>query len=249
MRFNFDAAFELGWRTFRARYAALLVALMAFMIVFLVDALLVLTLAWVTGKPLASHLLNLVFFLGPFSAGLLLQVLKHVRGEASPKYSTLFAGLRRYEYLVAIGVLLCIPAISPFFVADILLNPELENSGEASGASFVVVAVTFTAIWVVLRLSFAPLLCVDPARQLGVAESLRTSWRLTRHPVVWSLLVLSLTQVLILMGTLLTLLVPMFMFGLPLVLSLWCAAYELLAGDAKDDDATDDAIEEGDRAV
>lgn len=99
-----------------------------------------------------------------------------------------------------------------------------------------------------IRLSFAPVLCVDPRYRLGVRESLNTSQKRTA-PVFWPLLGLFLTLLLSSVATLMMFVLsfifigfpfiialmmfvlPFIFIGLPFATAVMAAAYELITGE------------------
>jgi hypothetical protein len=148
---------------------------------------------------------------------------------------TLFAGFRRYWPLVGIGVLLMLIFMAPVVVAALFLGFGALFLG---GTSAALPAITVTAILVGLvlicifimlytKLIFASLLCIDPRTRLGVCESISTSWRMT-GPDFWPLLGLIIVMGLILIGTSILLVLPLFFVGIPLCLAITVSAYELI---------------------
>jgi len=248
MHFSFQAAFALGWQTFRSRYGALLGASVVFLFAwFAVSTVANLsrlalspqapgvamepddfTIAFLLFNSSIDMALSVLFTV-PLLAGLLLLALRHIRGE-SPPLGTLFAGFsERYGPLVGIGALGTAPLL--LVSAPVLLGPSplfllLIPVG-------VVLAVRFYLIY---------LLCVDPRRRLGVIESYATSWRLTGpDPVFWPLL--GVVLALFLIGVLCTalLLLPLIFFGVPFAIAVAAASYELIAGGAESGGAADAA--------
>lgn len=242
MHFSFQAAFALGWQTFRARYGALLGASAAFMFayfaVFAVANLARLALApQVPGAILEPDDFTLAFllfnssvdmalgvlFTVPLLAGVLLLALKHTRGE-SPPIGEVFVGFsERYGPLVGIGALAAAPLL--LVSAPVLFGPSplfllLIPVG-------VVLAVRFNLCW---------LLCVDPRRRLGVVESYATSWRLTGPDrIFWPLLGVALALFLITALCSALLFLPLIFFGMPFTIAVIAACYELIAGGAAAD--------------
>jgi len=240
MQFSFQAAFALGWQTFRSRYGALLgasaVVVFAYLAVSAVASLARLALApqapgaamepddFTVGFLLLNSSLDLligVLFSGPLVAGYLLLALNHVRGE-SPPLGVLFAGFsERYAPLVGIGAL----AVAPFLlVAALLLEVGPSPLFLLLIPVGVVLGIRFYLVW---------LLCLDPRSRLGAVESYAASWRLTGPDrVLWPLLGVALSLSLI--GVLCTalLLLPLIFFGMPFAIAVNAAAYELIAGGA-----------------
>jgi hypothetical protein len=240
MQFTFDAAFAKGMALFKSRYGGLLAATLVFILVLLGVGLvkgLVNTVLGVdpnhTSPTATDHLID-IFFTVPLTAGILLITLLHLRGE-SPAMGTLFAGFRRYWPLVGIGVLLMLIFVGPIVVAALFLGFGALIMGGTSAAA---PAITVTAILVGLvlicilimlytKLIFASLLCIDPRTRLGVCDSIATSWRMT-GPVFWPLLGLIIVMGLILIGTIIVLVLPVFFVGIPLCLAITVSAYELV---------------------
>jgi hypothetical protein len=152
--------------------------------------------------------------------------------------STLFAGFKRYWPLVGLGVLVTLIFVSPILIAAIFLGFTAIMTGDSSAA---MPAITVTAIvaglvvfcliiFLATRLFFTSLLCIDPRTRLGVGASIATSWRMT-GPVFWPLLGLIIVMGLILIGTTIVLVLPLFFVGIPLCLAITAAAYELISSE------------------
>jgi hypothetical protein len=157
-----------------------------------------------------------------------------LRGE-SPAMGTLFAGFRRYWPLVGIGVLLMLIFVGPIVVAALflgfgaLLMPITSAAAPAITVTAILVGLVLICILIMLytKLIFASLLCIDPRTRLGVCDSIATSWRMT-GPVFWPLLGLIIVMGLILIGTIIVLVLPVFFVGIPLCLAITVSAYELV---------------------
>ena len=240
MQFTFDAAFAKGGSLFKSRYGGLLSATIVFILVLVGAGIVKLLVNKFLGvdpdrnTPTGTDHLIDIFFTNPFGAGILLIALLHLRGE-SPAMGTLFAGFRRYWPLVGIGVLMTLIFAAPIVVAALILGFGVLLTGDTSAA---VPAITVTAILVVLvlicivillstKLIFSSLLCIDPRTRLGVCDSIATSWRMT-GPVFWPLLGLIIVMGLILIGTMIVLVLPLFFVGIPLCLAITVSAYELI---------------------
>ena len=246
MQFTFDAAFTKGGSLFKSRYGGLLAATLIFILILvgvgLVKALINAVLGADpdrTSPTGTDHLID-IFITTPLTPGILLLALLHLRGE-SPPMGTLFAGFRRYWPLVGIGVLLTLIFAAPIVVAALFLGFGFLLTGDTSAA---VPAITVTAILVGLvlicilivlstKLIFASLLCIDPRTRLGVCDSIATSWRMT-GPVFWPLLGLIIVMGLILIGTIIVLVLPLFFVGIPLCLAITVSAYELIMSEQED---------------
>jgi hypothetical protein len=240
MQFTFEAAFAKGMALFKSRYGGLLAATLVFILLLvgvgLAKALVNSVLGAdpdQTSATATDHLID-IFISVPLTAGILLIALQHLRGE-SPAMGTLFAGFRRYWPLVGIGVLLMLIFMAPVVVAALFLGFGALFLG---GTSAALPAITVTAILVGLvlicifimlytKLIFASLLCIDPRTRLGVCESISTSWRMT-GPDFWPLLGLIIVMGLILIGTSILLVLPLFFVGIPLCLAITVSAYELI---------------------
>ena len=246
MQFTFDAAFTKGGSLFKSRYGGLLAATLVFILILvgvgLVKAFFNTALGVApnqTSLTATDHLID-IFFTNPFGAGIVLIALLHLRGE-SPAMGTLFAGFRRYWPLVGIGVLLTLIFAAPIVVAALFLGLGFLLTGDTSAA---MPAITVTAILVGLvlicilivlstKLIFSSLLCIDPRTRLGVCDSIATSWRMT-GPVFWPLLGLIIVMGLILIGTMIVLVLPLFFVGIPLCLAITVSAYELIMSEQED---------------
>jgi hypothetical protein len=240
MQFTFDAAFAKGMALFKSRYGGLLAATLVFILVLLGVGLVKAMVNSVLGvdpnhtSPTATDHLIDIFFTVPLTAGILLITLLHLRGE-SPAMGTLFAGFRRYWPLVGIGVLLMLIFVGPIVVAALflgfgaLLMPITSAAAPAITVTAILVGLVLICILIMLytKLIFASLLCIDPRTRLGVCDSIATSWRMT-GPVFWPLLGLIIVMGLILIGTIIVLVLPVFFVGIPLCLAITVSAYELV---------------------
>lgn len=235
MHFSFGAAFELGWRTFKAHYGALLGATMLLMLVsslgffplFVLLGGIIELFGQTPGSIALANILYMLvgaFFFNPIMAGALLLFVKHVRGEESPGIGTLFSGFGQpYKQVVSIGGII---------IAITLVSQMVATEAWATYSAVAIlfgVALYLASLWVGLRLQFASVLCVDPAHRTGVSESLRRSWELTRPPVIWSYMGLVVVTMAIAMTSFALLILPVFFFGLPLMMAVCAAAYVLLA--------------------
>lgn len=247
MQFTFNAAFAKGSSLFKSRYGSLLGATVVFMLV-LVGAGLVASIAAkvlgietdANGQSWLSQLIT-IFFTNPFGVGLVLIALLHLRAE-SPGMSTLFAGFKRYWPLVGIGVLLMLTCVVPLGAGALVVwftAVQVGGFEENSFAILAVMIVTGLVVFCVLivlgtRLAFTSLLCIDPRTRLGLGASFATSWRMT-GPIFWPLLGLNIVMGLILIGTTILLILPLFFVGIPLCISVFSAAYELAVGEHNSD--------------
>ena len=227
--FTFQAAFALGYATFKSRYGALLGAGTVFMLVLTGVGFLQELLA--PGLGIIIH----IFLDSPLWAGMALLAVRHIRGE-SPELKTLFAGFTRYWPLVGIGALFMLILWLVPFVLFLVLVLALGGGVFSVGgiAAFTLAALgysVFFAVW----LLFVPMLCLDPRRQLGIRESFATSWKRTA-PVFWPLLGLYLVLLLISAVTLILLVLPFIFIGFPLAVAVTAAAYELIIGEADMDE-------------
>ena len=227
--FTFQAAFALGYATFKSRYGALLGAGVVFMLVLTGVGFLQELLA--PGLGIIIH----IFLDSPLWAGMAMLTVRHIRGE-SPELKTLFAGFTRYWPLVGIGALFMLILWLVPFVLFLLLVLALGDGIFSIGVIGVFTLASlgyavFFAVW----LLFVPMLCLDPRRQLGIRESFATSWKRTA-PVFWPLLGLYLVLLLISAVTLMLLLLPFIFIGFPLAVAVTAAAYELVIGEADMDE-------------
>ena len=227
--FTFQAAFALGYATFKSHYGALLGASVVFTLVLMGVSFLQELLA--PGLGILMHL----FLDCPLWAGLAVLAVRHIRGE-SPELKTLFAGFTRYWPLVGIGVLFMLILWLVPFVLFLMLVLALGDGIFSIGVIGVFTLASlgyavFFAVW----LLFVPMLCLDPRRQLGIRESFATSWKRTA-PVFWPLLGLYLVLLFISAVTLILLLLPFIFIGFPLAVAVTAAAYELIIGEADMDE-------------
>ncbi len=244
MLFSFSAAFEKGFNTFKTRYGTLLGAVVVFILVMLGAGIVqvIVNAAFGINNEYDSmtipDLLITIFFSNVFTPGIFLMAVQLHRGE-SPGMGTLFAGFSRYWPLVGIGVLLSLIfgaiAIGVAFFAGVgmLTSSADATTGWMFGGGFAIAAfVGLCLSWFFMtRLAFVSILCIDPQRQLGVADSFATSWRMT-GPIFWPLLGLIIVLSLILIVSIALLVLPVVFIGAPLFLAVLSAAYQLAVGDA-----------------
>ena len=241
MSFSFSAAFEQGSNTFKTRYGALLGAVVVFILVMLgagiVQAIVnaAFGLGYEHDSMTIPDLLITIFFSNVFGPGIFLMAVQLHRGE-SPGMGTLFAGFSRYWPLVGIGVLLSLIfgaiAIGVAFFAGVGMLTSSAD-GLALGGGFVIAVLVglCLSLFFMTRLAFVGILCIDPQRQLGVADSFATSWRMT-GPIFWPLLGLIIVLSLILIVSVALLVLPVVFIGAPLFLAVLSAAYQLAGDDA-----------------
>ena len=241
MSFSFSAAFEQGSNTFKTRYGALLGAVVVFILVMLgagiVQAIVnaAFGLGYEHDSMTIPDLLITIFFSNVFTVGIYLMAVQLHRGE-SPGMGTLFAGFSRYWPLVGIGVLLSLIfgaiAIGVAFFAGVGMLTSSAD-GLALGGGFVIAVLVglCLSLFFMTRLAFVGILCIDPQRQLGVADSFATSWRMT-GPIFWPLLGLIIVLSLIFIVSAVLLVLPAVFIGAPLFLAVLSAAYQLAVGDA-----------------
>jgi len=241
MSFSFSAAFEQGSNTFKTRYGALLGAVVVFILVMLgagiVQAIVnaAFGLGYEHDSMTIPDLLITIFFSNVFGPGIFLMAVQLHRGE-SPGMGTLFAGFSRYWPLVGIGVLLSLIfgaiAIGVALFAGVGMLTSSAD-GLALGGGFVIAVLVglCLSLFFMTRLAFVGILCIDPQRQLGVADSFATSWRMT-GPIFWPLLGLIIVLSLIFIVSAVLLVLPAVFIGAPLFLAVLSAAYQLAVGDA-----------------
>ncbi len=241
MSFSFSAAFEQGSNTFKTRYGALLGAVVVFILVMLgagiVQAIVnaAFGLGYEHDSMTIPDLLITIFFSNVFGPGIFLMAVQLHRGE-SPGMGTLFAGFSRYWPLVGIGVLLSLIfgaiAIGVAFFAGVGMLTSSAD-GLALGGGFVIAVLVglCLSLFFMTRLAFVGILCIDPQRQLGVADSFATSWRMT-GPIFWPLLGLIIVLSLIFIVSAVLLVLPAVFIGAPLFLAVLSAAYQLASDDA-----------------
>ncbi len=241
MSFSFSAAFEQGSNTFKTRYGALLGAVVVFILVMLgagiVQAIVnaAFGLGYEHDSMTIPDLLITIFFSNVFGPGIFLMAVQLHRGE-SPGMGTLFAGFSRYWPLVGIGVLLSLIfgaiAIGVAFFAGVgMLTSSADGLALGGGFVIAVLVSLCLSLFFMTRLAFVGILCIDPQRQLGVADSFATSWRMT-GPIFWPLLGLIIVLSLIFIVSAVLLVLPAVFIGAPLFLAVLSAAYQLAVGDA-----------------
>ena len=238
MTFTFKAALGLGCRTFKSNYGALLGASVVFLLVSAGAEFL----QGVIPVP-GLGLLTYIFLNGPLWAGMAVLAVLHVRGE-SPPLQTLFAGFTRYWPLAGISaLLLLIVWLLPSSLMLMLAFAISLNWSDPAAATLLVLAIPFIAcaLFFSVRLLFAPLLCLDPHRQLGIKASFTTAWKLTA-PFFWPLLGLLLVVALIATATVMLFVLPFIVIGFPLGIAVMAAGYELITGGENMDGVEEETI-------
>ena len=237
MSFSFSAAFEQGSNTFKTRYGALLGAVVVFILVMLgagiVQAIVnaAFGLGYEHDSMTIPDLLITIFFSNVFGPGIFLMAVQLHRGE-SPGMGTLFAGFSRYWPLVGIGVLLETITIGVALFAGVgMLISSADGLALGGGLAIAVLVSLCLILFFMTRLAFVGILCIDPQRQLSVADSFATSWRMT-GPIFWPLLGLIIVLSLIFIVSAVLLVLPAVFIGAPLFLAVLSAAYQLAVGDA-----------------
>ncbi len=209
--FSVSVALSNGWRLFTSRYGTLLGATLLLTVVSVGVAIAEAALNGMFGYDRSDYtvvsMLVQVFFAGPFSVGILLFALLHLRGEPADM-ATLFAPFKRYWPIVGICVLLNlifggVALVAAFLVGvSFVFTGALETTTVAfTGASMIaVLGAICVVLFLLTRLLFTSLLCIDPRRRLGVTAAFATSWRRT-GPVFWPLLGLNIIMGLIVVAS------------------------------------------------
>lgn len=229
--FSIGGACDHGWQIFKRHYGILLggSALVAVLSIALNGVEKMLN---ASAFP-AGSLVSLVagFFLMPvLQTGLLFVAVRAARSEPIA-FEHMFDGFRRYWPIVGVNALaglIFAGAVMPF--AGVMGVAAALSGGRAS-VVVVLVLIGILAFAVLLalyvRLSFASVICLDPAAGEGVVGAIRRSWEIT-GPYWGPLTVLQIVLWLVLVGSLLLFCVGIILLGLPLVLAINGAAYAAL---------------------
>lgn len=176
-----------------------------------------------------------ILVITPLAIGPIYIAVRLFRGEPA-EFGDLTVGFRRWGAIVAITFLtyaLMYLVLVPFGVAIGALA-GFGSAGPAMIALTVLLGFGMLGVmlWVGVRLYFATLLCADPAGpRLGVIESFKTSWSITRGHA-WALFVVAVALVLISAVAALLLVVPFLLYAGPLIMCAAAVAYALVCHEA-----------------
>ncbi len=238
--FEFERAWQVGWRVFRRRYGLLLgaAALQLAGAAPVVLAQLALDAAS-GGQPLVGALVGLagqVLVIQPMSAGVILLASRLARGER-PEIGLMFAAYSRLGPFVLTALMLgLISSALTLPAAAVMSGPFWSVSRTGVGAplaAFLLILICSAgALWVMTRLQFALTAAIDDRRPPpGPGHALKLSWRITRGPF-WPLLGLGVVNGAVVVGSGLLCGVGVVFLGLPLTSALVGTAYALISDDS-----------------
>lgn len=167
----------------------------------------------------------------PLLVGPLYVAARLFRGEPA-EFSDLFIGFRRWGAVVVVALLVQIivyAVVIPFGIAIAAVGLTSGGNPVAlvgiGAAGLVMLGVV---VWITIRLYFATLLCADPAGpNLGIIDSVKTSWRIT-HGHAWSLFLVAVVLGILAVISLLLLVVPFLIYGAPVLMCAGGVAYALI---------------------
>jgi uncharacterized membrane protein len=167
----------------------------------------------------------------PLLLGPLYVTARLFRGEPAD-YKDLLVGFRRWGHVVVVTLLIHIIVYAGVIAFALAMLAAGFAPGGRLGAiaaiGLIGIFMLCFVIWIAIRLYFAALLCADPAGpNLGIIESIRTSWDITRGHA-WALFILAVAGTLIAMMSLLLLVVPFVLYGGPLLMCISGVAYALI---------------------
>ena len=235
MSFTFERAFSLGWQVFKENYGRLLGATaILFLVRIALEIVFRISLAANEEAANLGMAMVMLFLWVPFSVGISWFGLQCLRGE-KPGMGSLFVGFTRYWEIIGICFLIFLLIVGPILLIALMAGflsaiPGFSLMWPAIFLSSLTTLVL--AFWLGIRLGYAPLICIDSRRDReGVMACLRTSWRAT-GPVYWPLLGLYLVLCVIAIGTFIACLFPLIFFGMPLLIAVGSAAYEMIVGES-----------------
>tara|TARA_R110000782_G_scaffold20398_3_gene55090 strand:- start:18834 stop:19727 length:894 start_codon:yes stop_codon:yes gene_type:complete len=175
------------------------------------------------------NLLAQILISTPLLVGALYVAVRVYRNEPAT-LGDLWIGFSRWLPVVAVGLLVQLAvygAMLPIGVAAGILAGAGGGPATVAVAVILAIGLLILAIWLSIRLYFATMLCADPAGpNLGVVDSITTSWRITSGHA-WTLFVVAVAMGIVAMLSLVLLIVPFFLYGGPVLVCGGAAAYAL----------------------
>ncbi len=175
-------------------------------------------------------LITQVLLLGPLGVGTGMLAAMRFR-DGSGDLNTVFIGFTRYPQMVLVSLILQLIGLSLTVLswAMALLGIFAMGPPGMVGAILAILALAVVVIYVMIRVYFAGLVCVDPAGSRPAAlDAISYSWRMTSDHTLM-LFCASILGALIAIGTLLLLVLPFIFYGLPLLTCATGVAYAMLA--------------------
>jgi hypothetical protein len=251
--YSISAAFQLGWESFKAQWGPLTVCTLIF-----IGGWIALSIpGWIgqllimgtggqqsTGSALLAVGGGLATCIGyaaqifaglPFAAGFYYCGVRAVRRELVP--SDAFAGFRRYWAVLGISVLTAvmssvvgIAVVVPAIIGAVVMAATDSGVALVVGLAVAAVAAIVVLCFLLVLLVMPPLIVVDPRmRAEWCPGSLSIAWEMGKRGNCASYLLLSVVLGLLVALSMLLLVVPFVLLGLPLAMAVVGAAYELMA--------------------
>lgn len=251
--YSAGAAFRLGWASFAAQWGPLTVCTL----IFIGGWIAISIPGWIgqamfagaggqggggatvltVGGLLASCVGYLAqIFVGlPFAAGFYYCGVRAVRRELVP--SDAFAGFRRYWAVMGISLLTAVMSavvgvvcVVPAAIGVVIMVSTNSGVGLAIGIGLSIVFAIVLLCFLLVVLVMPPLIVVDPRmRAEWCPGALSIAWQMGRGGNCASYFALSILMGIFVGLTLLVLVVPFILLGLPLLMAVVGAAYELMA--------------------
>lgn len=178
------------------------------------------------------NLLSQIFFNTPLTVGSLYIAVRVFRNEPA-NLGDLWIGFSKWLPVVAVGVLVQVVIWAALIPIGIAFAAIGGTAGAGGGPALMAVTAVLGigllifAVWFSIRLYFATLLCADPAGpNLGIIESIATSWRITSGHA-WALFAVAIVLGIVAAISMLLLIVPFFLYGGPVLVCAGAAAYAL----------------------
>jgi hypothetical protein len=167
-----------------------------------------------------SAIADPVFFASPFI------LVRTLRGE-NFQISLPAAGSSAILKILAFGVLLRLIVWGCAMSCLVTVTDwSRESNFRESLALLLAVASVVIATYLTLRLCFTPFVLMESSQQYSLPEAMSHSWRMTREPIGSSIFILWLCTGFICVACMWCAIVPIVLVGLPLMGSVFAAAYE-----------------------
>lgn len=232
--YSFGAAFAQGWELLTARYGMILAGTAIYLGVAVLVQVAQNVISAAT-DPVVGFLLSVpmsLLVLAPFQASWMWSAVAAARGEPAGA-ATLVHGFDRYPQVVGLA-LLAFGASIVLWIPLGILAVIFAMMGPVGIVLLILLAIPAGVLmgWLYIRYMLAYCIVLDdrPGR-MGVFEAVRAAFDMTRGIRGWSLLGLNLVVSLIAGLSLLLLILPFFLFGIPFVVAVTAMAYQQLAAD------------------
>lgn len=176
-------------------------------------------------------LLSNVLLVSPLSVGSAYVAVRIYRGEHAA-FEDCLIGFHRWLPVVGISLLVQVLVWAVFLPMGAVATMIIATSGPNPIAVLLLIVLGLgmvgVVIWVTVRLWFATLLCADPAGpRPGVVDSIKLSWRMTEGSV-WTLFATAIVLGMLAFVSLVLLLIPFVLYGVPICVAAGGVAYALL---------------------